>query len=50
MTKEQFEIAVKAIMEETSKILAEAKTEKEKINAIMAQNMQLNALVKQFEK
>ena len=44
MTQEQFEIAVKAITKATMKIVAESKTDEEKLNAMKVENMQIRAL------
>lgn len=48
MTKKQYEEVIKAIMEYTTEVLTKVKTDEEKINILMCQNMQIQSITDEF--
>lgn len=50
MTKKQYEDVIKAIMEYTTEVLTKVKTDKEKIDILTIQNMQIQSITDEFQR
>lgn len=50
MTKKQYEEVVKSILEYTNEVLKKVKTDKERIDILFVQNMQLQSITDEFQR
>ena len=50
MTKKQYEEVVKSILNYTNEVLKKVKTDEERINILMVQNMQLQSITEEFQR
>ncbi len=48
MTREQYEKAIKYIMETATKLLETAKSDKERTDIMMAENLQIQSIVRMY--
>lgn len=50
MTKEQYKEVIKTLLEYTNEVLKKAKTDEERINILMVQNMQIQSITNEFQR
>jgi len=50
MTKKQYEEVVKSILAYTNEVLKKVKTDKERIDILFVQNMQLQSITDEFQR
>lgn len=50
MTKKQYEEVIKSILEYTNEVLKKVKTDKERIDILFVQNMQLQSITDEFQR
>ena len=48
MTRKEYEAVVKAIMETTAELLKKAKSDEEKMNLVMIQNLQIKSFTDEY--